>query len=102
MGEGGEVGNLSEGGTSRSEAGVGGNKSYMLLEVSPNIWLEIHSSLMVSNSIPAQRAREKTKGEERLKKQGERREKEKKKEDGAKKQSILQVQASHDTRPLSA
>lgn len=43
--------------------------AYMLLEVPPNIWLKIHSSLMESNSIPAQRVREKRKGEGRLKKE---------------------------------
>lgn len=46
----------------------GKKRAYMLVEVPPNIWLEIHSSLMVSNSIPAQRVRAKRKAEERIKK----------------------------------
>lgn len=43
-----------------------------LLEGPPNIWLEMHSSSTVSNSIPAQRVREKRKGEERRKGEGKR------------------------------
>lgn len=50
----------------------------MLLEVPPNIWLEIHSSLTVSNSIPAQRVREKRKGEEKKGRNWEEKKKKKK------------------------
>lgn len=67
----------------------------MLLEVPPNICLEMHSRSMVSNSIPEQQVREKRKGEASLKKQ----EKKKKKKDDEKRrrgnQSTLQMTRDH-------
>ena len=55
----------------------------------PNIWLETHSSLTVSNSIPAQRVREKKKEG-----RGQEKKKKKKKMRGKEEQSIQRVRAS--------
>lgn len=67
----------------------------MLLEGPPNIWLETHSSLTVSNSIPAQQVRERREEEE---KKEERRKKKIKRSKGALNPT---GRASDDTRPLS-
>lgn len=61
---------------------------YMLREGPPNIWQETHSSLTVSNSIPAQQVREKRKGEER--RGGIKEEEEEEDEKKQKEQSIYQ------------
>ena len=62
----------------------------------PNIWLETHSSLTVSNSIPAQRVREK-------KKEGRGQEKKKKRKRWEAKRSNQSNEFGlrDDTRPLS-
>lgn len=58
-------------------------QAYMVLEVPPNIWLEKHSSLTVSSSIPAQWVRVK---------------RQEKKKGGA---INPWLRASDDTRPMS-